>query len=313
MKISRARRPRTRAGWRGTASPAPGGGVPARRHRGVGAGRGPGPAARRGAGTGGAQPQAGGGRGRRGQAAGADGAALGSHRAAGRLGHRAPREDAAGPPGREGLGSPVELSGGLRKRVSIARRCSPGQISCLLDEPTNHLDADTTEWLEDELDKLPGAVLLVTHDRYFLDGLVDRIVEINPGQGVKSYPATTRPTWSRSWSRRRRARSPSTSASGGSPRRWPGCGAVPRRGAPKQGAHRKGAQADGREGHAQGRGAADGVRPRLGHTIAEAKQVPSASATARCCAAWTSCSSAESAWASWGPTAWKTTFLHPAR
>ncbi|HSP78750.1 MAG TPA: ABC-F family ATP-binding cassette domain-containing protein, partial [Myxococcaceae bacterium] len=56
------------------------------------------------------------------------------------------------------------------------------------DEPTNHLDADTVEWLEDELDKLPGALLLVTHDRYFLDDLVDRIVEIQPGGGVVSYP-----------------------------------------------------------------------------------------------------------------------------
>ena len=82
----------------------------------------------------------------------------------------------------------AELSGGLRKRVSIARALLTRPDLLLLDEPTNHLDADTTEWLEDELDKLPGALLLVTHDRYFLDGLVDRIVEINPGAGVKSYP-----------------------------------------------------------------------------------------------------------------------------
>ncbi|ATB31794.1 ABC-F family ATP-binding cassette domain-containing protein [Melittangium boletus] len=82
----------------------------------------------------------------------------------------------------------AELSGGLRKRVAIARALLTRPDLLLLDEPTNHLDADTVDWLEDELDKLPGALLLVTHDRYFLDGLVDRIVEIQPGAGVTSYP-----------------------------------------------------------------------------------------------------------------------------
>ncbi len=84
---------------------------------------------------------------------------------------------------------PVEqLSGGLRKRVAIARALLTRPELLMLDEPTNHLDADTVDWLEEELDKLPGALLLVTHDRYFLDGLVDRIVEIQPGEGVTSYP-----------------------------------------------------------------------------------------------------------------------------
>ncbi|WP_338867545.1 ribosomal protection-like ABC-F family protein [Myxococcus stipitatus] len=82
----------------------------------------------------------------------------------------------------------AQLSGGLRKRVAIARALLTRPDLLLLDEPTNHLDADTVDWLEEELDKLPGALLLVTHDRYFLDGLVDRIVEINPGEGVTSYP-----------------------------------------------------------------------------------------------------------------------------
>ena len=82
----------------------------------------------------------------------------------------------------------AQLSGGLRKRVSIARALLTRPDLLLLDEPTNHLDADTVDWLEEELDKLPGALLLVTHDRYFLDGLVDRIVEIQPGEGVTSYP-----------------------------------------------------------------------------------------------------------------------------
>ncbi len=82
----------------------------------------------------------------------------------------------------------AELSGGLRKRVAIARALLTRPDLLMLDEPTNHLDADTVEWLEGELDKLPGSLLLVTHDRYFLDDLVDRIVEIQPGGGVVSYP-----------------------------------------------------------------------------------------------------------------------------
>jgi ATP-binding cassette subfamily F protein uup len=82
----------------------------------------------------------------------------------------------------------AELSGGTRKRVAIARALLTRPDLLLLDEPTNHLDADTVDWLEEELDALPGALLLVTHDRYFLDDLVDRIVEITPGAGVTSYP-----------------------------------------------------------------------------------------------------------------------------
>jgi len=82
----------------------------------------------------------------------------------------------------------AELSGGLRKRVAIARALLARPDLLMLDEPTNHLDADTVDWLEDAIDELPGALLLVTHDRYFLDGLVDRIVEIEPGNGLTSYP-----------------------------------------------------------------------------------------------------------------------------
>jgi len=84
--------------------------------------------------------------------------------------------------------SVAELSGGTRKRVAIARALLTRPDLLLLDEPTNHLDADTVDWLEEELDRLQGALLLVTHDRYFLDDLVDRIVEIAPGAGVTSYP-----------------------------------------------------------------------------------------------------------------------------
>ena len=82
----------------------------------------------------------------------------------------------------------AELSGGTRKRVAIARALLTRPDLLLLDEPTNHLDADTVDWLEEELDRLSGALLLVTHDRYFLDDLVDRIVEITPGAGITSFP-----------------------------------------------------------------------------------------------------------------------------
>ncbi|HVO21712.1 MAG TPA: ABC-F family ATP-binding cassette domain-containing protein [Anaeromyxobacter sp.] len=82
----------------------------------------------------------------------------------------------------------ADLSGGTRKRVAIARALLTRPDLLLLDEPTNHLDADTVDWLEEELDRFTGALLLVTHDRYFLDDLVDRIVEIAPGAGVTSYP-----------------------------------------------------------------------------------------------------------------------------
>ena len=81
-----------------------------------------------------------------------------------------------------------ELSGGARKRVAIARALLSHPDLLLLDEPTNHLDADTVDWLEDELDGRSGALVLVTHDRYFLDDLVDRMLEITPQGGVISWP-----------------------------------------------------------------------------------------------------------------------------
>ncbi len=160
------------------------------------------------------------------------------HRVARRLGHRAPGAHPARPARGEGLGPAGGRALGRRRASGWPSPgpCSPGRISCSLDEPTNHLDADTVEWLEDALDALPGALLLVTHDRYFLD---------EPGGPGGGDPARRRagllprqlPGLPRAEARRRGGRraQPSTSAAGGSPRRWPGSGAAPRRGAPRAG------------------------------------------------------------------------------
>ncbi len=73
------------------------------------------------------------------------------------------------------------LSGGQRKRVALAHGLIVKPDILILDEPTNHLDADTILWLEDYLKNYKGALLLVTHDRYFLDRVTNRIFEIDRG------------------------------------------------------------------------------------------------------------------------------------
>jgi ABC transport system ATP-binding/permease protein len=73
------------------------------------------------------------------------------------------------------------LSGGEAKRVALARALLAAPELLLLDEPTNHLDADTILFLEEYLVDYPGAVMLITHDRYFLDRVVDRMIELNTG------------------------------------------------------------------------------------------------------------------------------------
>ena len=79
-----------------------------------------------------------------------------------------------------------QLSGGQRKRLAlISVLLSPADI-ILLDEPTNHLDNEMADWLEDYLKKWRGALIMVTHDRYFLDSVCNRIVEIDKGK-IYSY------------------------------------------------------------------------------------------------------------------------------
>jgi len=74
-----------------------------------------------------------------------------------------------------------ELSGGAKKRVALARALVPDPELLLLDEPTNHLDIDAIEWLEETLRSFAGSVLLVTHDRRFLDSVATQIIELDRG------------------------------------------------------------------------------------------------------------------------------------
>lgn len=80
-----------------------------------------------------------------------------------------------------------QLSGGQRKRVALARALLDPADLLILDEPTNHLDADAIAWLENYLKDVPRALLMVTHDRYFLDRVANRIVELDRRELV-AYP-----------------------------------------------------------------------------------------------------------------------------
>jgi ATP-binding cassette ChvD family protein len=77
-----------------------------------------------------------------------------------------------------------KLSGGERRRVALCRLLLDQPELLLLDEPTNHLDAESVHWLEGHLRDYPGAILIVTHDRYFLDNVTGWILELDRGRGI---------------------------------------------------------------------------------------------------------------------------------
>ncbi len=77
-----------------------------------------------------------------------------------------------------------KLSGGERRRVALCKLLLEAPDLLLLDEPTNHLDAETVAWLEGHLRNYPGAILIVTHDRYFLDNVTGWILELDRGRGI---------------------------------------------------------------------------------------------------------------------------------
>ncbi|HEY5378010.1 MAG TPA: energy-dependent translational throttle protein EttA [Pseudolabrys sp.] len=78
----------------------------------------------------------------------------------------------------------AKLSGGERRRVALCKLLLDQPELLLLDEPTNHLDAESVNWLEGHLRNYPGAILIVTHDRYFLDNVTGWILELDHGRGI---------------------------------------------------------------------------------------------------------------------------------
>ena len=120
------------------------------------------------------------------------------------------------------------LSGGQRKRVALASVLLSTADLLILDEPTNHLDSQMADWLEGYLKAFKGALLMITHDRYFLDSVTNRIVELDKGKlysyqgGYEKYLELKAERLSMAEAAERK-RSPSCA------QRSPGCSVVPER------------------------------------------------------------------------------------
>ena len=96
---------------------------------------------------------------------------------------------------REDYDRPVDtFSGGQQSRLMLAKLLLSAPDVMLLDEPSNHLDIDATRWLEDYLVKQPEAMLIVSHDRYFLDSVVTKVFELH-AERIDSYPGNYQAYW----------------------------------------------------------------------------------------------------------------------
>jgi ATPase subunit of ABC transporter with duplicated ATPase domains len=101
------------------------------------------------------------------------------------LGPRQPGRDGDGSAALPAAGASVDaLSGGEKRRVALCALLLRQPDLLLLDEPTNHLDAESIAWLEKHLREYPGAVIMITHDRYFLDNVTGWILELDRGRGI---------------------------------------------------------------------------------------------------------------------------------
>jgi ATP-binding cassette, subfamily F, member 3 len=105
-------------------------------------------------------------------------------------------------------GPAAHLSGGERIRLELLLLSLTGANCLILDEPTNHLDIESLEVLEGELERFDGTVVVISHDRYFLDRIPDRIVEVREGE-IQTFPGSYT-----EWLERRSGHEPDSSGVG---------------------------------------------------------------------------------------------------